>query len=146
MNLYIQLHWFGVESLKVLCDLLFHWELDGCNLPLRGRRLRAQVCGVVNILQGWELLHTNREISLRHTSYHPLHPSYLRCNHPVIIITTVAYWEDRATPYQNHIIREGLENISPSRRGKIPSCVPFSCGAAFVTPSPHSVRCACSQP
>jgi hypothetical protein len=42
----------GVLLLKFLCDLLFHWKLDGCKLPLRGWRLRAQVCGVANIFQG----------------------------------------------------------------------------------------------
>jgi hypothetical protein len=30
------------------CNLSFHWELIDCKL-LRGRRLRAQVCGVANI-------------------------------------------------------------------------------------------------
>jgi hypothetical protein len=52
LNLYTILYRFGVEPLKVLCDLLFHWELDGCYLPLRGRQLRAQVCRATNILQG----------------------------------------------------------------------------------------------
>jgi hypothetical protein len=31
---------------------LFHWESVDCKLPFCGRRLRAQVCGFVNILQG----------------------------------------------------------------------------------------------
>jgi hypothetical protein len=39
---------FPTES---LCDLLFHWILDDCKLPLRGRWLRAQVCGVANIFR-----------------------------------------------------------------------------------------------
>jgi hypothetical protein len=43
---------FGDILLQVECNLLFHWELVDCKLPFRGRRLRAQVCGVVNILQG----------------------------------------------------------------------------------------------
>jgi hypothetical protein len=32
--------------------MLFHWELVDCKLSFHGRRLGAQVCGVVNILQG----------------------------------------------------------------------------------------------
>ena len=43
---------------QVLCDMLFHWELDNCTLATHhGRRLRAQVCGVANINKGREVLH-----------------------------------------------------------------------------------------
>jgi hypothetical protein len=37
-----------ISILKIKCNLSFHWELVDCKL-LRGRRLRAQVCGVTNI-------------------------------------------------------------------------------------------------
>jgi hypothetical protein len=37
-----------ISILKIKYNLSFHWELVDCKL-LRGRRLRAQVCGVVNI-------------------------------------------------------------------------------------------------
>jgi hypothetical protein len=37
-----------ISILKIKCNLSFHWELVDCKL-LHGRRLRAQVCGVVNI-------------------------------------------------------------------------------------------------
>jgi hypothetical protein len=37
-----------ISILKIKCNLSFHWELVDCKL-LRGRWLRAQVCGVANI-------------------------------------------------------------------------------------------------
>jgi hypothetical protein len=61
---------------------LFHWELVDCKLPFRGRRLRAQVCGVVNILQGLRAVALasgfKRGEFIGNTK---LSPTIIRCHH-----------------------------------------------------------------
>ena len=77
--------------LQVKCDLLFHWELVYCNHTVRGRRLHAQVCDVVNI-QRVETLHWHQGSSegefigdIQVTLHHHHHHRRLlrRSGHPI---------------------------------------------------------------
>ena len=74
---------------SAICRSIGNWEIAE---PLRGRRLRAQVCGVANIHRVEDPSHwqrgNNRRVRERLTSYPTSSSS-----------TPSAHWEDRATPY-----------------------------------------------
>jgi hypothetical protein len=62
--------------------MLFYWELVDCKLPFRGRRLRAQVCGVVNILQGLRAVALASGFKRREfIGDTKLSPTIIRCHH-----------------------------------------------------------------
>jgi hypothetical protein len=68
---------FATENSSVICCSIGNYEIAK---PLRGRRLRAQVCGVSNIHRVEDLLHwkrgNSRRVRVRLTDYPPsYHPS-----------------------------------------------------------------------